>query len=375
MSDSRNPAMPEPMPEHASTAATDDRIVRWFGRDRIAGWLERIDRFWSGEGRYLVSITTGSHGYRQKRDPSDVPERIEANLRAQAQVPGINPPSVFADFGTISLPRYWGGTVHWPEQTCPYIDPAAQDLDAALQLPRRAADDPRMDAARAVALYREASQRLGTDLLWLRSIDTQGPLNTAAMVLEQQELMMAMIERPDAVHALLDRARELLVEVVTFLRRATGGRVCGNIWPYTFLPIARGLSFTEDFMPLLSAELYRKFALPQLRQLSRTFGSLLIHCCGEWGRHAATLADPEVNVTGVEFHYPFTRIEQLAPLAERGAVFIPYIALEKQQQFDSAAAYYHHLLDRHGDRCRFWFAWPDDTTEARGFIDRVGEAG
>ncbi len=352
---------------------TTDQLTQWFGPNRITDRHDRIERFWSGTGRYLVSITTTAHGYRQLRDPSDLPERAVANLRAQAAVPGINPPSFFPDFGTISLPRYFDGTVHWPAETCPYIDPVTTDIDQALALSRRPADDPAMDASRAIALYQTVCAQLGTDRLSLRSIDMQGPLNTAAMVLEQQELMMAMLEQPAKVHALLERTTDLLIEVVSYLRRESGDRLCGNIWPYTCLPIERGLSLTEDFMPLLSAEQYRQFALVYLRRLSSAYGSLLIHCCGDWGRHAATLAETGINVAGVEFHYPFTRIEQLAPLAERGTVFIPYIAVERQTEFDSLTAYYHYLLDHHGDRCRFWFAFPDDTPEARTFIQKMGE--
>ncbi len=364
------------MPDPGSTdpPGDADRLARWFGRHRLDEWLMLIERFWSGELAHLVSITTNLHGYRQHRTPGAMPALAREHLRAQSQVPGINPPGFFADFGTISLPRYWGGCVHWPEQTCPYIDPVASEIERALKVHPLPACDPDMDAAQALALYHELRQDLDTDLLWLRSIDAQGPLNTAAMVLDQQELMVAMVEQPHQVHALLEHTVGHLIEVIDHLQRESGGRVCGNIWPYTFLPLSRGLSFTEDFMPLLSVDLYRQYALPYLRHLSQTFGSLLIHCCGQWGRHATTLADSDVNVTGVEFHYPFTRIEQLTPLADRAA-FIPYIALEHQDDFESVTAYYRHLLDTHGSRCRFWFAWPDDTEEARAFLEQVGAWG
>ena len=72
--------------------------------------------------------------------------------------------------------------------------------------------------------------------------------------------------------------------------RKTGGRVCGNIWPSTFLPCDLGLSFTQDLMPLLSVEVYEEFGIPCLERLGAEFGGLHLHCCGDWGRHAPALA-------------------------------------------------------------------------------------
>ncbi|MCC5828656.1 MAG: hypothetical protein JJU36_04340 [Phycisphaeraceae bacterium] len=363
-----------PIIRPGGTAPSADLATRWFGAEKLRSRLKTVEAFWSGQGRHLVSITTGKHGYRQLRDAAAILKSIGPNLKAQAEVPGVNLPSLFPDYGTISLPRYWGGTVHWPEGTCPYIDPVAGDVEAALRITPARVDDPRQDAARALTLFESARAGVGGDALWMRSIDMQGPLNVAAMVVDQEELMMAMYESPSRVERLLERVTGFMIELVDHLIDSTRGRICGNIWPYTFLPISRGLSFTEDIMPLVSDQLYRRFALPYLRRLSDHYGGLLIHCCGHWGRHAATLGDETLNVIGAEFHYPFTRIEELDALAGR-AVLIPYLALDNQHDFASTADYYRHLLDRFGHRHRFWFAWPDDTEEARGFLESVGECG
>ena len=124
-------------------------------------------------------------------------------------------------------------------------------------------------------------------------------------------------------------------------------------------------------MPLLSPDLYREFGIPYAKRLSDAFGGLLIHCCGDWGRHAESLAASGIAIRGVEYHHPFTTIEELEPLAE-GAVFVPYLSLEKQDDFASQAEYYEHLLNHTPDSYRFWFAFPDESEEATAFATAHG---
>jgi hypothetical protein len=72
----------------------------------------------------------------------------------------------------------------------------------------------------------------------------------------------------------------------------------------------------------------------------------------------------------VEFHYPFTRIEELACLADK-TVFVPYIMLDRQGEFESVTEYYRHLLQATGSSCRFWFACAGDSPEMRAFAREI----
>lgn len=333
-----------------------DHLRAWFTHyDRD---LDRINRFWDGEGRCLISLTTWAASYRQTFDDAVMLARAPENLRAQAALPGANLPCFFADFGTVTTAKYWGGQAHFDSTGGNiFIEPMAQSLEEALALTPKSVDDPALDGARGVRLWRELSAQLGTDSLWLRSPDMQGVLNTAGLVMNQEELLMAMYSEPEQAHRFLDRVCDFLIAYAQYLRRETGDRLCGNIWPYTFLPSARGLSFTEDLMPLMSAELYAEFGIPQLRRLQAAFGGLHIHCCGDWGRHAENLANAGLNILAMEFHYPATRIEELAPLLPR-TVFIPYLIGDRQQDFAGLYDYWRWLLKHTDARC--WFLPGDD---------------
>lgn len=326
--------------------------------------------FWAGEGRYIVSIYAAGESYRQIFDLGQAQEIAIRHHEAQARLPGINLPAAFTDWGTVSTAKYWGGRARFDSTGGNiFIDPVAQTVDEALRLNPLPADHPEMDAQRGLAFYNRLKEALGTDHLWLRTPDMQGPLNTAGLVCNQEAMLVAMYEQPEVVDAFLEKVTGFLIEYARYLMAGSGGRVCGNLWPYTFFPQELGLSFTEDLMPLLSPHLYRRFGIPQLRRLAQTFGGLHIHCCGDWGQHVPALVETDLPLRAVEFHHPHTRVEELAPLAESGTVLVPYILLHKQETFQSVSAYYHWLLENTPESYRYWFAFGDDSDEARVFAE------
>jgi hypothetical protein len=349
-----------------------DRLLEWFGEERCRQHLRRARRFWAGEDRIMVSVTTPRHRPRQDATDEERFASVLAGLEAQARLPGLNLPSIFPDYGTITTARYWGGKERVAAETGnPFIEPVAASVEEALTLRPLPVDDPRMDAARALRLYRRVREALGTEQLWFRTPDMQGPLNTAGLILKQDELLMAMHAEAGNVHRLLDGVCSFLIELWRYLRRESAGRLCGSIWPYTFLPPNLGVSFTEDLMPLLSAEAYEGFGIPRLRAIAAAFGGLHIHCCGPWGRHARALKASGLNILAMEFHHPFTRLEEIESLAGT-TVFIPYIMLDRQERFRTVAEFYSWLVRETDSRFRFWFACADDSPEMIEFARQFG---
>jgi len=356
-----------------------DQIKEWF--TDYEKDLERVRRFWRGEGRYLISLTTGQEYYRQIFDDAEILRKAPKHLEIQASLSGTNLPSFFADFGTVSTAKYWGGQTHFDSTGGNiFIDPVAQTLDEALKLKPLPVNHPEMDAAHGLRLYKQVCQTLSTESLWFRSPDMQGTLNTAGLIMNQEQMLVDMFSEKAKVHAFLDRVSDFLIEYAVFLRKETadknypGGKVCGNLWPYSFIPDALGVSFTEDLMPLLSPKMYKEFGLPYLKKIQAALGGLHIHCCGDWGRHARTLHEAGLNLIAMEFHHPVTRLEELECLADQ-TVFIPGILLYRQVQFQNTADYYRFLIEKSPANCRFWFACTEETPEMLAFVEEYGEGG
>lgn len=346
-----------------------DKLAAWYEQPpapmgTLAQREQRVAAFWRGASneRFLIS----QYPSRTTMLSTDPDEGIIAQtldwLQAAATLPGLNLPCFTPDFRVAGGVLHWGGAARFDDKNDhSIVDPVAQTVDEALVVAPRPVDDPTMIASRAVRLWRDLSSRLGTDLLWLRMSDFQGPFNTAAQIMDQQELLMAAVIEPEKVAELLDRVTTFLIDYARYHFDAAGERVAGYTWPFTVFPPSVGLAFTEDMMPLLSADVYRELALPYLTRLAQEFGGLQIHCCGDWGRHVPTLAELGPALKAVEFHDPHTTIEQVEPLGEH-AVLIPYCNVEMQDRFSHPVEYYEYLLANTDDRCRFWFviSWEDE---------------
>ena len=348
-----------------------DKIIEWFGIEKLNQHLERAGDFWSGSGRAIASVYPQEFDYRQIFDTQQMLSQAEKHIKAQAKMPGLTLPNFWADFGTVSTAKYWGGEVKKPDGGAIFITPAAKTLDKALELTHLPVDDPTMDGAAAVRLFRQLSEKLGTEKLWLKSPDMQGVLNTAGLIVDQQELFMDMIAAPEKVHLFLQRICDFLIEWMLWLRAQCDGRISGNIWPYTFLPADVGVSFTEDMMPLLSRELYKEFGIPYLRQMQDALGSLHIHCCGQWGHHVQTLTEAELDIAAMEFHYPYTRIEELEAIRDN-VVLVPYLSVT-QTGFAGMAEYWDWLLANTPSTVRYWFAAVESSPEMIDFAARIDQ--
>ncbi len=90
------------------------------------------------------------------------------------------------------------------------------------------------------------------------------------------------------------------------------------------------------------------------------------------GRHAENLRESGLDIKAVEFHYPLSTIEELACLADE-TVFVPYILLDQQDEFQSVAEYYRYLVQKTDPSYRFWFACPDDSPSTLAFVSEYGD--
>lgn len=342
-----------------------DKIREWYRSYDLH--LEQIRNFWAGQGTYMVSLQTTKHSTRQVYDEKILLQQVPLNLEALAQLPGINLPSFSPGWGSVSTAKYWGGVPRLDStHELVYSDPITKTLDDALRISPKAINDQDQDLSRALKIFGQLKSHLGSRSLWLRSPEMLGPLNTAALVLDPQVLLMSLHDDRNKAHSFLDKATDFLIEYGLYLRQQTGDQVCGSNWPGTFIPSDIGIAFTEDLMPLLSTRSYKEFGLPYLKKLSSALGRLHIHCCGSFGQHVRTLAESDLDIAAVEFHHPYTSIMELAPLAGR-AVLVPYILTNEDSPFQSYTEYYQYLLETYGNQHRFWFACEDDSPDAQSF--------
>lgn len=329
--------------------------------DRLITGLSLARHYWQGRGTgaWLTAITEPT--YRQMADPSQpdldaVADAAAACLRADlADADPRTIPAVCADFGTISTASLYGGRILTARDGGKvHIEPVAHSPGDLESLRPRPFEES--DFQRAVDLWKRVCDRMESDQIGLRTPDFQGPLNTLALIMDQQEMLVAMYESPAAIRAALDNITSTLIAYHQRLRSEVGaGRVVGNIWPYTVLPDDLGASLTEDLWPLLGPDLYAEFGLPCLRRIAEAFGGVQIHCCGSYAHHLPALKASGILVRGLEFHHPFTQFESVYKVFGDSIVYIPY-RFGSCQDYPDTASFAEALLRQGSRRTRFWFA-------------------
>lgn len=323
--------------------------------------LESIGRFWRGErtGAVCSFVTWPDYDQMLIQEGADldaIADRAVACLRADAAFgePFVLP-TVRAGFGSISMARLFGGKVIPPRDGGGIsIEPVARRADELAGLRPCAFEES--DFQRAVNLYRRVCERLGTDEVFLRGPDFQGPMNTLAMVMDQEELLVGLYTEPEAIHAALDLITTTLIAYhQRFRRELGGGKVVGSTWPHTFLPEALGAALTQDMMPLLGPDAYRKFEVPCLRRIAEAFGGVQIHCCGKYAQHLPALKDSGVTIRGLEFHHPFTPFAEIHGIFGDSIVYIPYVSGDCKD-FADYPSFAADLVRQGTPETRFWFA-------------------
>ncbi len=129
--------------------------------------------------------------------------------------------------------------------------------------------------------------------------DLQGPLDSAYLVWNTNDFMVAMLEHPREVHHLMRMVTNLIIMFTREMRRRARWFVPAH-FPPVYLPDGMGISVSEDVLALLSPRLYEQFSLPYLNELSEEFGGVVVHSCGNIA-HQLGVLEKIHNLRGINF--------------------------------------------------------------------------
>lgn len=115
----------------------------------------------------------------------------------------------------------------------------------------------------------------------VQPVDIQSPMDIAALVWEKVEFLTAMIEEPEAVEVLAEKAHALLTAFMDEWFRRYGVE---HVAHYPDYYMSGGLTLSEDEVGVVDPAMFRRFFLPHLNRLSARYGGLGIHCCAS-ARH------------------------------------------------------------------------------------------
>ncbi len=180
--------------------------------------------------------------------------------------------------GTQLYAQAFGCKVHIPPDSLP----------CAVPLVGSAAEADKLDAPdiwkteclyRVFELGRAVQRELGKDVD-LGICDMQTGFDTACLVWDKTDFLCAMALDPEPVKRLSAKCARLLKTFLTELRRefpTMSPCHCPGNW----VPPHLGPWVSNDEAGAMSTDMFEEFCMPELNDLSDTFGSLGMHCCAD----------------------------------------------------------------------------------------------
>lgn len=224
---------------------------------------------------------------------------LDANLKAIRQFPEIMfLPGFWAEYGMCTEPSAFGSRCTWSEDEFPFAHPILPSIDAAAALPK---PDPRKDGLPPFVIKRLQHCQAAIDEAGhaIRFAAARGPWNIATFLMGTTEFLLAMRESPDAVHGLLGKITDFLVDWLQLQAK-------------TF-PSIDGIMLLDDIFGFCGEEDLVAFGVPYLR---RAFAAIdarvrLFHNDANGLACAPHLAGIGVNVFNFSFEHSLPQMQEL----------------------------------------------------------------
>ena len=333
-------------------------------KERIPDARPFLERLWRLENverpgfllGYLGPVVRGAEpvpsalfsveGNETVRDRLLDPERyLQAQLRemeAQAKYPGDFVPSLCPSLGVVAVPSAFGCPVVWPERDFPYVRPLIEDAPEKVgRLSEPAVTDGEL--GRVLEYTRYFLDRTGGRFP-IRLTDIQGPLDSAALIWGHHHFFLALRTAPEAVHRLMENVTDLTIRFVRAMQEMAGERFVPSLFQ-PWMPSGAGVSVSNDACVMISRKDHDTFCVPYLDRISRAFGGIFVHSCGDWSHQVPSLERVQ-GLRGVEFGASETAFEAVAERLNGKVVIACRVGLNLARPFPGMAAFVRHVLER-----------------------------
>ena len=208
------------------------------------------------------------------------------------------PPFVDTFCGVVMIPEAFGCEVVYGSDVA-WTKPALAEISGVWKLKPKPLDQSPM-IRRLTEWVDLAQRKLGAELpMW--TMDIQSPFSVAARVVEPNELLIACITDPKAVHHLCRMVTDYSIEMTAqHIRQMEHPGFPGRNFPSISENI--GVCIADDTpLIMLSPAMYREFSLPYNSRIGEAFGGVHVHSCGDYRHNMDNLLDI-TNIRSVQAH-------------------------------------------------------------------------
>ncbi len=236
----------------------------------------------------------------------------------------------------------FGCEVRYLEHTFPWAYPVIGKGDP----PEKVYDLPKPDVTDgqlgAMLEFTEYFAEKTEDRYPIAVTDLQGPMDTAYLIWDTVSLMKAMFTNPDEVHYLMRSVTDLITDYVKE-QRARCKEFLPCHFPSLWLPDGEGIAISDDCLAVLGSNQYKEFSIPYCNELSKEFGGLFIHSCGNFV-HQLDVLEEIHNLRGINFGATETPFKPVWDRFGGRTVIAPHLGLNVETHFDTAYQFLEHIL-------------------------------
>ncbi|MEI6500544.1 MAG: hypothetical protein WCP21_05895 [Armatimonadota bacterium] len=180
--------------------------------------------------------------------------------------------------GTQLYAAAFGCPVHEYEDSNPAARPLVKSATEADQV-----EEPDLWSCPGLMRVFELAEAVRGELgpeAYLGPPDLQTGFDTAALIWDKSDFYLALLMAPEAVHRLVAKCAGLLRKFLVELRREFPNMTPGHC-PGGYVPPDLGWWASNDECGAFSTPVFEEFCLPEMIELSDTFGSFGMHCCAD----------------------------------------------------------------------------------------------
>lgn len=184
-------------------------------------------------------------------------------------------PYLYIPTGTEIFGQSFGCKVKYPNDNMPFALPLIHDLKDVGKLKNTDIGDEPLSTILNMMdrLYDWAGDDAVTKL-----IDVQTPMDIMALLVEKTAYYIAMLDDPDILFNLVSQIKKVMFDFFDEWFNRYGNEYIAHFPDYF---MKGGLSVSEDEIGAVSVELFEKYFLGELDEISEHFGGIGIHCCAD----------------------------------------------------------------------------------------------
>lgn len=250
--------------------------------DYEASLLERCGKFWNGDSGVLV--------YRRMRvkevfaADSNSKEKslawqlgaLKESMRYQADIPNFLEP--WHGLGTVAAA--YGFDYLWEPGQAPAVDGKFQSTEELLKAPvRPVADTP---IGKYTLEMTEYFLEKTKGRIPMSYCDVQSPLNTLSNIIDSNQFYMDFYLNPELMKKAMHLTSLLLTGFTLKQKKMIGDALAKPGHGFASCRRFDGIGMSDDTITMMSADLYKEFAVPAMVATGNCFGGTVFHSCGNW---------------------------------------------------------------------------------------------